>query len=114
MNSTSPDPNAPLAGGPPALPSIPAVDNTLGAILIGTFVSLAYVVIPSFVVVVVVVVRSLLDRLYGLMAHQAYRYYQTYPYDKPLLKIYVRLPRSLAFVTVISPPFSRHRSLSLC
>ncbi|KAI1785193.1 hypothetical protein LXA43DRAFT_976344 [Ganoderma leucocontextum] len=47
--------------------SAPSIDDTLGAILIGTYISLV---------------------LYGLALHQAYEYYVNYPYDKLWLKIY--------------------------
>ncbi|KAM5542952.1 hypothetical protein V8D89_003336 [Ganoderma adspersum] len=45
-----------------------SIDDTLGAVLIGTYISLV---------------------LFGLALHQAYEYYVHYPYDKPWLKIYV-------------------------
>ncbi|KAI0709760.1 hypothetical protein C8Q76DRAFT_78668 [Earliella scabrosa] len=68
------DPSAPNATQPLVLPELPALDNTLGAVLIGTFVSLV---------------------LYGLALHQAYHYYVSYPYDKLWLKCQVALVLAL-------------------
>ncbi|PIL33444.1 hypothetical protein GSI_04066 [Ganoderma sinense ZZ0214-1] len=50
--------------------AVPSIDDTLGAVLIGTYISLV---------------------LYGLALHQAYEYYVNYPYDKRWLKIYVTM-----------------------
>ncbi|KAJ8473038.1 hypothetical protein ONZ51_g8118 [Trametes cubensis] len=55
---------SPLAG----LPPIPALDNTFGALLIGTFVGLIQ---------------------YGWTAHQCYRYYRMYSADTWILKTLV-------------------------
>ncbi|KAI0824492.1 hypothetical protein BC628DRAFT_415230 [Trametes gibbosa] len=66
MNTTGADsgtPPNPLAGG--TLPKVPALDNTFGAVLLGTFVGLI---------------------LYGVTLHQAYRYSRTYPNDGRVLK----------------------------
>ncbi|KAH9848442.1 hypothetical protein C2E23DRAFT_889095 [Lenzites betulinus] len=51
-------------------PSVPALDNTLGAILLGTCVGLI---------------------LYGLLGHQTYRYFRLYPNDVPFLKVLVAI-----------------------
>jgi hypothetical protein len=53
-----------------SLPVIPALDNTLGAFLIGAFVSAA---------------------LYGATSLQTWYYFQSYPADMPFLKIMVLL-----------------------
>ncbi|KAH9939275.1 uncharacterized protein BXZ73DRAFT_99479 [Epithele typhae] len=53
---------------PPSLPSIPALDNTFGALLVGTFVGLV---------------------LYGITLLQALNYFCTYPHDPRLLKFVV-------------------------
>ncbi|KAM5544673.1 hypothetical protein V8D89_001571 [Ganoderma adspersum] len=50
------------------LPKIPPLDNTFGAVLIGTFVGLM---------------------LYGITLHQSYRYFRMYPADLPILKFLV-------------------------
>ncbi|KAH9846319.1 hypothetical protein C2E23DRAFT_597098 [Lenzites betulinus] len=55
-------PPNPLAG---ELPKVPALDNTFGAVLLGTFVALI---------------------LYGVTLHQAHQYYRTYPDDRRALK----------------------------
>ncbi|KAH9846312.1 hypothetical protein C2E23DRAFT_596907 [Lenzites betulinus] len=60
-----------LAGG---LPKVPALDNTFGAVLLGTYVALI---------------------LYGVTLHQAHRYYCTYPDDGRALKSLV------AFIVVL-------------
>ncbi|KAI0824336.1 hypothetical protein BC628DRAFT_1420085 [Trametes gibbosa] len=57
-----------MADPPSATQRMPSFDNTLGAILLGS--------VFGFM-------------LYGLMAHQAYRYYRMYPADRPLLKCLV-------------------------
>ncbi|KAI1792149.1 hypothetical protein LXA43DRAFT_362598 [Ganoderma leucocontextum] len=49
----------------PPVNSVPPIDNTFGAILIATFVALT---------------------LYGLVAHQCYRYFQLYPKDSVWIK----------------------------
>ncbi|EIW53736.1 uncharacterized protein TRAVEDRAFT_52859 [Trametes versicolor FP-101664 SS1] len=53
-----------------ALPEVPALDNTYGALLIGTFLGLI---------------------LYGLTLHQAYRYFRLYPNDSKWLNILVAM-----------------------
>ncbi|PIL32221.1 hypothetical protein GSI_05466 [Ganoderma sinense ZZ0214-1] len=50
------------------LPKIPPLDNTFGAVLIGTFIGLL---------------------LYGITLHQSYRYFRMYPADLPILKCLV-------------------------
>ncbi|KAI0353699.1 hypothetical protein OH77DRAFT_1522261 [Trametes cingulata] len=67
MDTQSPDP----AGGAasiPALPTIPSIANTYGAILLGSFASLM---------------------LYGLTLHQAYRYSRIHNRDPRYMKGYV-------------------------
>ncbi|KAI0363878.1 hypothetical protein BV20DRAFT_1057666 [Pilatotrama ljubarskyi] len=58
----------PAAGAMPPPMALPSLDNTVGAILIGTFVSLI---------------------LYGLVIHQAYRYFRMYQNDIALIKTFV-------------------------
>ncbi|KAH9895981.1 hypothetical protein C8Q73DRAFT_789768 [Cubamyces lactineus] len=66
MNSPAAPSNSSSAASPLAgLPAIPALDNTFGALLIGTFVGLIQ---------------------YGWTAHQCYRYYRMYPADTWILK----------------------------
>jgi len=48
-----------------SVPTLPAFDNTLGAVLIGTYVALA---------------------LYGIVVHQTYRYFRLYPRDQTFVK----------------------------
>ncbi|TBU38249.1 hypothetical protein BD309DRAFT_874754 [Dichomitus squalens] len=60
--------------------SLPSIDDTLGAVFIGTYISLV---------------------LYGLALHQAYLYYVNYPYDKRWLKIYVSNCRVLELVCTV-------------
>ncbi|KAI0750004.1 hypothetical protein C8Q80DRAFT_663083 [Daedaleopsis nitida] len=50
------------------LPQVPSLDNTFGAVLIGTILG---------------------SILYGLTSHQSYRYYRLYPTDPLLLKLMV-------------------------
>ncbi|KAM5544696.1 hypothetical protein V8D89_001594 [Ganoderma adspersum] len=47
------------------LPKVPPLDNTFGAVLLGTFIALV---------------------LYGVTLHQSYRYFRMYPADLPSLK----------------------------
>ncbi|TBU51389.1 hypothetical protein BD310DRAFT_769544, partial [Dichomitus squalens] len=57
-----------LSGLPALLLKVPALDNTYGAVLIGTFVALV---------------------LYGLQLHQSYRYFRMYHGDSAILKTLV-------------------------
>jgi len=57
-----------------SLDSLPAFDNTLGAVLIGTYVALA---------------------LYGIVVHQTYRYFRLYPRDQNFVKFSVAAMFSL-------------------
>ncbi|EIW74326.1 hypothetical protein CONPUDRAFT_147705 [Coniophora puteana RWD-64-598 SS2] len=52
----------------PTIPVLPAMDNTLGALLIGCYCAAA---------------------LHGLVCHQAYRYFQMYPHDGKITKFLV-------------------------
>ncbi|KAI0648720.1 hypothetical protein C8Q79DRAFT_466210 [Trametes meyenii] len=61
QNVTGPSPLSPLAG----LPKPPALDNSFGAMLLGTSFGLM---------------------LYGLTVHQTYRYFRLYPRDTNLFK----------------------------
>ncbi|KAM5544661.1 hypothetical protein V8D89_001559 [Ganoderma adspersum] len=75
------------------LPKIPPLDNTFGAVLIGTFVGLM---------------------LYGITLHQSYRYFHMYPADLPILRFLV----SFVLYVSTSPPrtsaFTRfHRVLEI-
>ncbi|KAI0773043.1 hypothetical protein BD413DRAFT_310771 [Trametes elegans] len=66
MMSNSSGVASPPAGDPlAALPPLPSLDNTYGALLIGTFLGLM---------------------LYGLTVHQTYRYFRLYPTDVRWLK----------------------------
>ncbi|KAH9902439.1 hypothetical protein C8Q73DRAFT_670311 [Cubamyces lactineus] len=60
----------PAAGALPPLPQLPSLDNTYGAILLGSFASLM---------------------LYGLTLHQAYRYLRAHATDGIYMKCYVAL-----------------------
>ncbi|KAJ8481501.1 hypothetical protein ONZ51_g5956 [Trametes cubensis] len=59
---------SPSAGALPLLPKLPPLDNTYGAILLGSFASLM---------------------LYGLTLHQAYRYIRAHATDGLYMKCYV-------------------------
>ncbi|KAM5544665.1 hypothetical protein V8D89_001563 [Ganoderma adspersum] len=59
--NTTEVPTDPLA----LLPKVPPLDNTFGAVLLGTFIALV---------------------LYGITLHQSYRYFRMYPADLPSLK----------------------------
>ncbi|KAM5544713.1 hypothetical protein V8D89_001611 [Ganoderma adspersum] len=63
--SPPPPPTGTPANSLELLPKLPVLDNTFGAVLIGTFISLI---------------------LYGLTLHQLYRYYILYPSDKLWLR----------------------------
>ncbi|KAI0750025.1 hypothetical protein C8Q80DRAFT_1269811 [Daedaleopsis nitida] len=64
-----PTPSAPPTENPfDLLPNLPALDNTFGAVLLGTFLSLI---------------------LYGMTLHQSYRYFRMFPSDKTWLKVVV-------------------------
>ncbi|KAL1939504.1 hypothetical protein VTO73DRAFT_9815 [Trametes versicolor] len=80
--------NTTSAGVPPnplaLLPKVPALDNTFGALLIGTFVGLI---------------------LYGLTLHQSYRYLRLYPNDSRALKCLVAFVVLLETITSV---FSMH------
>ncbi|KAI0667833.1 hypothetical protein C8Q78DRAFT_951675, partial [Trametes maxima] len=60
------------------LPTVPALDNTFGAVLLGTCFGLM---------------------LYGLTVHQSYRYFRLYPNDVPILKLMVF--KTLHFVSSV-------------
>ncbi|KAI0752447.1 hypothetical protein C8Q80DRAFT_1117872 [Daedaleopsis nitida] len=64
----------------PMLPKLPPVDDTLGAVLIGTFLSIFF---------------------QGLISHQAYYYYRTYPNDRWFLKLWVAAVVILEVFSVI-------------
>ncbi|RDX50710.1 hypothetical protein OH76DRAFT_1482115 [Lentinus brumalis] len=64
----SPVPISPIPGPSLSLPELPALDNTFGALLIGTFIGLMQ---------------------FGWTANQCYRYYRTYHEDRWLLKVLV-------------------------
>ncbi|KAI0788185.1 hypothetical protein C8Q74DRAFT_663480 [Fomes fomentarius] len=67
---------------PLVLPQVPSLDNTFGAVLIGTIIGAI---------------------LYGLTSHQTYRYYRLYPTDPRLLKLMVLVLWGLdTFHTVLS------------
>ncbi|KAI0694306.1 hypothetical protein C8T65DRAFT_57029 [Cerioporus squamosus] len=61
-------------------PLVPALDNTFGAVLIGTFIALI---------------------LYGLTLHQSYRYFRMYPGDPKILKSLVVVVLVLETLTSI-------------
>ncbi|TFK91553.1 hypothetical protein K466DRAFT_595982 [Polyporus arcularius HHB13444] len=63
-------PSVTLGDAMPLLLQLPALDNTFGAVLLGTFFSLI---------------------LYGMTLHQSYRYYRLYPKDRVWLKGVVSL-----------------------
>ncbi|EIW53728.1 uncharacterized protein TRAVEDRAFT_52848 [Trametes versicolor FP-101664 SS1] len=67
-----------------SLPKVPALDNTFGAVLLGTFVGLI---------------------LYGLTLHQSYRYLRLYPNDSRALKCLVAFVVLLETITSV---FSMH------
>ncbi|KAL1942061.1 hypothetical protein VTO73DRAFT_6591 [Trametes versicolor] len=60
----------PLSDTQGVLPAIPALDNSYGAMLLGTFLGIM---------------------LYGLTIHQTYRYFRLYPRDPRPLKLFVLL-----------------------
>ncbi|KAI9069808.1 hypothetical protein FKP32DRAFT_39213 [Trametes sanguinea] len=76
-SSTPPDPLAPL-------PKLPALDNTFGALLLGTYGGLL---------------------LFGLTTHQAYRYFNMYPEDGRILKSLVVI---VMIVETLTSVFSMH------
>ncbi|KAI9059473.1 hypothetical protein FKP32DRAFT_1579823, partial [Trametes sanguinea] len=65
FDMASPAPNATVSNPLAGLPQLPALDNTFGALLIGTYVGLIQ---------------------YGWTAHQCYRYYRMYTHDTWILK----------------------------
>ncbi|RPD56865.1 hypothetical protein L226DRAFT_574206 [Lentinus tigrinus ALCF2SS1-7] len=84
MASTPPTSSAP--GLPGALPQIPVLDNTFGALLIGTFIGLMQ---------------------YGWTAHQCYNYFRTYQGDIWLLK-------SLVIVVLVLETFHSVLCMHFC
>ncbi|EIW57852.1 uncharacterized protein TRAVEDRAFT_48879 [Trametes versicolor FP-101664 SS1] len=78
-NATSADPPA-----DPSLPMFPALDNTFGAVLLGTFIGLI---------------------IYGLTLHQSYRYVRLYPNDSRALK---RLVALVVFLETVTSVLSMH------
>ncbi|KAI0364401.1 hypothetical protein BV20DRAFT_862640 [Pilatotrama ljubarskyi] len=66
------------------LPKLPALDNTFGAVLLGTFLGLI---------------------LYGLNLHQSYRYFRLYPADSRILK---GLVVAVMFLETVTSIFSMH------
>ena len=69
-----------------------SIDDTLGAVLIGTYISLMYIPLSSSVWCAITDISRC--RLFGLALHQAYEYYIHYPYDKPWLKTYVNISQN--------------------
>ncbi|KAI0749999.1 hypothetical protein C8Q80DRAFT_1269786 [Daedaleopsis nitida] len=82
MDANPDTPLNPLA----LLPKVPALDNTFGAVLLGTFVGLV---------------------LYGLTLHQSYRYFRMYPGDSSVLK-------GLVIFVLILETFTSALSLHVC
>ncbi|KAI0665488.1 hypothetical protein C8Q78DRAFT_986430, partial [Trametes maxima] len=86
-NMSLPAANSSSADSPLALlPQIPALDNTFGALLIGTFVGLIQ---------------------YGWTAHQCYRYFRMYPADTWILK-------SLVTVVLVLETFHSALCMHIC
>ncbi|KAI1785103.1 hypothetical protein LXA43DRAFT_1066197 [Ganoderma leucocontextum] len=75
-------PTDPLA----LLPKVPPLDNTFGAVLLGTFIGLIF---------------------YGITLHQSYRYFRMYPSDLPSLK-------RLVFFVVILETITSAMSMHVC
>ena len=69
------------------LPQVPHLDNTFGAVLIGTFIGLMCVSSASPGDPPLVLMYH---SLYGITLHQSYRYFRMYPADLPILKFLVR------------------------
>ena len=68
-------------------PEVPALDNTLGALLTGTCVGLVYVF--QYLGVNTMLTYALFVSLYGLILHQTYRYFRLYPDDRFLIRVFV-------------------------
>ena len=102
--STSPTgtPADPFAG----LPHIPPIDNTFGALLIGTFIGLMYVVHPSSNIFTGLTSSH---SQYGWTAHQSYHYFRMYGKDRWVLKTLVRGPSN-----TFRPSLTRNRSRVSC
>ncbi|KAJ8487652.1 hypothetical protein ONZ51_g4031 [Trametes cubensis] len=65
------------------MPKPPALDNTYGALLLGTvFGTMSQHLLAN----TINVIEFLVIRLYGLMVHQTYRYYRLYPKDRFWIK----------------------------
>ncbi|KAM5544786.1 hypothetical protein V8D89_001684 [Ganoderma adspersum] len=67
---------------PQVYPQVPPLDNTFGAVLVGTFIALTWVKFSLNVWLDI----GRRDRLYGLVVHQSYRYFQLYPKDSVWIK----------------------------
>ncbi|KAI0656138.1 hypothetical protein C8Q70DRAFT_935927 [Cubamyces menziesii] len=79
------------------MPKPPALDNTYGALLLGTvFGTMSQHLLAN----TINVIEFLVIRLYGLMVHQTYRYYRLYPKDRFWIKSLVRPLRFLLFETL--------------
>ncbi|KAH9933575.1 uncharacterized protein BXZ73DRAFT_77201 [Epithele typhae] len=72
MSASSNSTEAPQTAVPPPLPSL---DNTLGALLLGTFFGLI---------------------LYGVVIHQAYRYFRLFPQDGRLIRAFLMRQGSIS------------------
>lgn len=69
---------------------IPALDNTYGAILMGSNISLMYVCSMRIVFLGGhLLMYCYFGRLYGFNLHQAYRYFRQFPNDSRFVKLVV-------------------------
>ena len=80
------------------LPAIPALDNTYGCILVGTFIGLMCVFISMGMGSWRLWLTLLSSRLYGMTLHQSYRYFRLYPNDTKVLKALVSVITHVTYV----------------
>lgn len=66
-----------------ALPQVSSLDNTFGALAVGTYVGLVWV---SCSCLILGHYSPIFGSLYGVSMHQAYRYFRLYPNDSTWLK----------------------------
>lgn len=78
-----------------ANPLLPALDNTYGALMIGTAFGLMFVTRHVSRCLQVLKTRLTSYRIYGMTVLQTYRYFRLYPDDRPIITWMVRRRRLL-------------------
>ena len=81
-----------------------SLENTFGAVLVGTFVGLMYVLyLTKLETSWNQVITTALVRMHGLALHQAFTYFRTYTSDRLPLKLTVSFTAHLSYQYPVSP-----------